>query len=223
MITIPMSQIRNADLPRRPSTRHGVARTNAACDLNVAIDLRALRQIPAPAADQSCAATSSAIALIGVARRHAALPRANPHSARGTLACHFPRFRSLKAFGRRPRCKPRRRHGPASETLNKPCKTQYEQMFSALLPNPDIVCGVLRGWFAHRRIRLTATASRSNSPAAAVLSNLVGHRRAYRRTCRTSRDGRMMGPRCRPDSSPHRSALGVGTHRRGMAGRQPAV
>jgi hypothetical protein len=24
----------------------------------------------------------------------------------------------LKAFGRRPRCKPHRRHGPASETLN---------------------------------------------------------------------------------------------------------
>jgi hypothetical protein len=28
------------------------------------------------------------------------------------------RFLSLKAFGRRPRCKPHRRHGPASETLN---------------------------------------------------------------------------------------------------------
>jgi hypothetical protein len=70
-------------------------------DLNVAIDLRGLRQIPTPAADQSCAATSSANALMGNDCRHAALPRANPHSARGTVACHFPRFRSLKAFGRR--------------------------------------------------------------------------------------------------------------------------
>src|SRR6266852_3497411 len=26
----------------------------------------------------------------------------NPHSARRTTACHFPRFRSLEAFGRRP-------------------------------------------------------------------------------------------------------------------------
>ena len=88
------------------------------CDLNVAIDPRGLRQIPVSAAYQSCAATSSAIALVGVGRRHTALPSANPHSARGTVACHFPRLRSLKAFGRRPRCKPRRRHGPASETLN---------------------------------------------------------------------------------------------------------
>ena len=46
------------------------------------------------------------------------VPRLNPHSARGTIACHFPRFRSLKAFGRRPRCKPHRRDRPASETLN---------------------------------------------------------------------------------------------------------
>jgi len=88
------------------------------CDLNVAIDPRGLRQIPVSAAYQSCAATPSAIALFGVGRRHTALPRANPHSARGTTARHFPRFRSLKAFGRRPRCTPRRRDRPASETLN---------------------------------------------------------------------------------------------------------
>jgi hypothetical protein len=90
-----------------------------ACDLNVAIDLRGLRQIPAPPAEKSCAATSSANALIGVNGSHTALPLSNPHSAWGTTACHFPRFRSLKAFGRRPRCKPHRRDRPASETLNK--------------------------------------------------------------------------------------------------------
>jgi hypothetical protein len=39
-------------------------------------------------------------------------------AACGTTACHFPRFRLLKAFGRRPRCTPRRRDRPASETLN---------------------------------------------------------------------------------------------------------
>ena len=67
----------------------------------------------------SCAATSSTNALIGVGCHQPFVCRAsNPHSARGTTACHFPRFRSLKAFGRRPRCKPRRRDRPASETLN---------------------------------------------------------------------------------------------------------
>src|SRR5258708_35997553 len=39
--------------------------------------------------------------------------------ARGATACHFPRVPSLKAFGRRPRCKPHRCDRPASETLNK--------------------------------------------------------------------------------------------------------
>jgi len=43
---------------------------------------------------------------------------ADPHDARGAAACHFPRVPSLKAFGRRPRCKPHRCDRPASETLN---------------------------------------------------------------------------------------------------------
>src|ERR1035441_5973856 len=73
-----------------------------ACDLNVAIDLRGLRQIPAPPAEKSCAATSSANALIGVNGSHTALPLSNPHSAWGTTACHFPRVRALKAPGRDP-------------------------------------------------------------------------------------------------------------------------
>jgi len=52
--------------------------------------------------------------------RHAnPVPRPNPDSAGGTVACHFPQFRSLKAFGRRPRCKSQRRDRPASETLNR--------------------------------------------------------------------------------------------------------
>src|SRR6202043_463023 len=40
------------------------------------------------------------------------------HSASRTTNLLPSRFLSLKAFGRRPRCKPHRRHGPASETLN---------------------------------------------------------------------------------------------------------
>ncbi|MEA2956315.1 MAG: hypothetical protein QOJ58_1815 [Alphaproteobacteria bacterium] len=72
-------------------------------DLNLGIDLRGSRQIPAAAAGQSCAPTSSTNAFNGIDCHHPVrLPRPNPHSARGTTACHFPRFPSLEAFGRRP-------------------------------------------------------------------------------------------------------------------------
>jgi hypothetical protein len=90
-----------------------------AYDLNLCTDLHCSRRTLTLAAPRSCAATSSTNALMGVGcHQPVRLPRANPHSARGTTACHFPRFRSLKAFGRRPRCTPRRRDRPASETLN---------------------------------------------------------------------------------------------------------
>jgi hypothetical protein len=90
-----------------------------AYDLNLCTDLHCSRRTLTLAAPCSCAATSSTNALIGVGcHQPVRLPRANPHSARRTTACHFPRFRSLKAFGRRPRCTPRRRDRPASETLN---------------------------------------------------------------------------------------------------------
>ena len=52
------------------------------CDVNVAIDLPGLPQIPAPATDQSCAATTSANTLIGVGCPHAAPSCANLHSVR---------------------------------------------------------------------------------------------------------------------------------------------
>jgi hypothetical protein len=52
------------------------------CDVNVAIDLPGLPQIPASATDQSCAATSSANTLIGLACPHPAPWCANLHSAR---------------------------------------------------------------------------------------------------------------------------------------------
>jgi hypothetical protein len=90
-----------------------------AYDLNLCTDLHCSRRALTLAAPRSCPATPSTNALMGVGcHQPVRLPRANPHSARGTTACHFPRFRSLKAFGRRPRCTPRRRDRPASETLN---------------------------------------------------------------------------------------------------------
>jgi hypothetical protein len=90
-----------------------------AYDLNLCTDLHCSRRTLTLAAPRSCAATSSTNAPMGIGcHQPVRLPRANPHSARGTSACYFPRFRSLKAFGRRPRCTPRRRDRPASETLN---------------------------------------------------------------------------------------------------------
>ena len=53
---------------------------------------------------------SATVASLSPAIIAALLLRANPHSTRGTTACNFPRFRSLKAFGRRPRCMPHRRN-----------------------------------------------------------------------------------------------------------------
>src|SRR5438876_265532 len=72
-------------------------------DLNLRTNLHCSRQILTLAAAWSCAATSSTNAFNGVGCHHAPrLPRSNPHSARSTTACHFPRFPSLEAFGRRP-------------------------------------------------------------------------------------------------------------------------
>src|SRR5712671_4219037 len=51
------------------------------CNVNVAIDLPGLPQIPVPATHQSCAATSSANTLIGVGCPHAPPSCANLHSA----------------------------------------------------------------------------------------------------------------------------------------------
>jgi len=67
---------------------------------------------------QSCACLRGQYTLRKITHHSNHVPRLNPHSARGTIAWHFPRFRSLKAFGRRPRCKPHRCDRPASETLN---------------------------------------------------------------------------------------------------------
>jgi hypothetical protein len=74
-----------------------------ACDLNSCTNLHCSRRMFTLVAPRSCAVTSSTNAFNGVGCHHAPLlPRSNPHSAPGTTACHFPRFRSLEAFVRRP-------------------------------------------------------------------------------------------------------------------------
>ena len=119
MITFSTSQIQNVDLSHGSSIRHDDARANPRLRSQLVHRSSLLKADTYAAAPRSCPATSSTNALMGVGgHQPVRLPRANPHSARGTTACHFPRFRSLKAFGRRPRCTPRRRDRPASETLN---------------------------------------------------------------------------------------------------------
>jgi len=74
-----------------------------ACDLNLCIDLHRPRQIPALPASRSCPATPSTIPLNRVGCPRAPhLQRSNPHRARCTTACQFPRFRPLEVFVRRP-------------------------------------------------------------------------------------------------------------------------
>src|SRR5713226_8197241 len=74
-----------------------------ACDLNLCIDLHRLRQIPTLAASRLSAATPSTNPLNRVGSpRVPQLRRSNPHSARGTTACQFPRFPPLEVFVRRP-------------------------------------------------------------------------------------------------------------------------
>ena len=129
-----------------------------AYDLNLCTDLHCSRRTLTLAAPRSCPATSSTNALMGVGcHQPVRLPRANPHSVRATTACHFPRFRSLKAFGRRPRCTPRRRDRPASETLNR--------------GGPP---GVLTGWSlrrCHDRSMVSAAASKCRR---LLQSNAIG-------------------------------------------------
>ena len=134
MITIPMSQIRKCrsaslvvDPPRRRSHKCTLAISTCA------IDLHALKADSSTRRTYSCAATSSANALIASPAVTQLCRAQIPIAPAAPTACHFPRFRSLKAFGRRPRCKPHRRHGPASETLNK---LGSEAMFAQCLDFP---------------------------------------------------------------------------------------
>ena len=62
-------------------------------------------------------------------------PRLNPHSARGTAAHHFPRFRALALFGRRPPQRVDRFVIPAAKNLHKRRHCSNEVMSrSASLP-----------------------------------------------------------------------------------------
>src|SRR5450755_2747744 len=120
MITFPTSQIQNPVLPRRPSIRHGGARANMPLPRQ-----RRHRSSWLTADSRTC---DRPIMRRNVVSQHTHRRRALMHlrraqtsialGARGATACHFPRVPSLKAFGRRPRCKPHRCDRPASETLN---------------------------------------------------------------------------------------------------------
>ena len=106
-------------------------------DLNLRTNLHCSRQILTLAAAWSCAATSSTNAFNGVGCHHAPrLPRSNPHSARSTTACHFPRFPSLEAFGRRPQASV----SAAPSVIGRHPKPLYERgvvkTLSALLVYP---------------------------------------------------------------------------------------
>ena len=106
-------------------------------DLNLRTNLHCSRQILTLAAAWSCAATSSTNAFNGVGCHHAPrLPRSNPHSARSTTACHFPRFPSLEAFGPRPQASV----SAAPSVIGRHPKPLYERgvvkTLSALLVYP---------------------------------------------------------------------------------------
>src|SRR5450830_279082 len=134
-----------------------LAQTHAR-DLSLSADPHRARWTLTPATACSCAATSAANPPMALACHHAPLlQRSNPHSARVTTACHFPRFRSLKAFGRRPRCPPQCRDRPASETLNK----RYSFAMSALRPLKALalIAGTLAADASQCPLGLPATAA----------------------------------------------------------------
>src|SRR5450631_4013362 len=83
-------------------------------------DLPGLPQIPAPVTDQSCAATSSANALIGIGCPHAPPSCANLHSARRSRRHRmpFPAGSFLGGFRTPATVQAASLHPPASETLN---------------------------------------------------------------------------------------------------------
>ena len=94
-----------------------------------------------PAVACSSAISSSANALHRSAFLQTRQPRhSNPHSASRIANLLPSRFLSLKAFGRRPRCKPHRRDGPASETLNKLYRLPVSEALPLCLQTLPICC-----------------------------------------------------------------------------------
>ena len=115
MITFPTSQIQNPDLPRRPSIRNGGAPANLPSRRQ-----RRHRSSWLTADFHTCDRPIMRRNVVSqhTHRRRLPSPSSVLLGARRATACHFPRVPSLKASGRRPRCKPHRCHRPASETLN---------------------------------------------------------------------------------------------------------
>jgi len=104
MITFPTSQIQNPVLPRRPSIRHGGARANMPLPRQTSPSIfLAYRRFPhLPPTNHARQRRQPTHSSVPVALTH--LRRAQTSialGARGATACHFPRVRSLAAFGRR--------------------------------------------------------------------------------------------------------------------------
>jgi hypothetical protein len=97
-------------------------------DLNWCIDRHRPRQISALPASRSCPATPSTILLNRVGCPRAPhLQRSNPHRARCTTACQFPRFLPWRFSYAGPLGRWRHRHGPASENLHRSGREQMQQ------------------------------------------------------------------------------------------------
>ena len=109
-----------------------------ACDLNLCSDLRRPTQIPALPASRSSPATPSTIPLNRVGcPRPPHLQRSNPHRARCTTACQFPRFPPLEVFVRRP---PHYVAPPSWAGIRKPSQTRsFDDLtsMSGLPPRSD--------------------------------------------------------------------------------------
>jgi hypothetical protein len=104
MITIATSQIHNTHRSRW-SIHHAGARSIARfrSQLIHLMHRSSSNQIPTLTTKRSCAATPSINALNRVGCPRAPhRRRSNPHRARCTIASHFPRFRPLEGFVRRP-------------------------------------------------------------------------------------------------------------------------
>jgi hypothetical protein len=105
MITIAPSQIHNTHRCAGRSTTPALAQLRASDPslYTLCIALHRPNQIPTLTTKRSCAATPSINALNRVGCPRAPhRRRSNPHRARCTIASHFPRFRPLEGFVRRP-------------------------------------------------------------------------------------------------------------------------
>jgi hypothetical protein len=120
MITFPLTDSKSRssapalDPPRRRSCKYAFATSTSPSIFLAYRRFPHLRRTNHAPQRRQPTHSSASVALTHLRRAQTSIAL----GARGATACHFPRVPSLKAFGRRPRCKPHRRDRPASETLN---------------------------------------------------------------------------------------------------------